>query len=193
MPQIYVTRGCALANLGKFKEGIIELKKGLQLDPDDEITKKYLERVLKKYEEEQRLLYTKQAKQLQFDKQKLEMKNNAALNFNGQDNNYKFVGEIELENKQQSSFFQNQNELTFLSSNNSQDFTNKLTSSQMVQLMAFNSKKLQEQNHKKEGKSNQDQRSSSSSSSDRKKKKKKDKKIKKEKKEKKEKKKKSKS
>ncbi|EAS01626.3 tetratricopeptide repeat protein (macronuclear) [Tetrahymena thermophila SB210] len=193
MPQIYVTRGCALANLGKYKEGIIELKKGLQLDPDDEITKKYLERVLKKYEEEQRFLYTKQAKQLSFDKQKLEMKNNAALNFNGQDNTYKFVAETELENKEQSSLFQNQNELTFLTSQNSSELTNKLTSSQMVQLMAFNSKKLQEQNHKKEGKSHQDQRSSSSSSSDRKKKKKKDKKIKKEKKEKKDKKKKSKS
>ena len=39
------------------------------------------------------MMYTKQAKQLTFERQKLEMKNVAALNFNAQDNAYKFVGE----------------------------------------------------------------------------------------------------
>jgi len=67
---------------GRFKEGIIELKKSLSLDPENITAQKYLEKVQKKYDEEQKMMYTKQAKQLNFDRQKLEMKNAAALNFN---------------------------------------------------------------------------------------------------------------
>lgn len=35
-----------------MKEGIIELRKSLKLDPDNEAGHKYLEKVLKKYDEE---------------------------------------------------------------------------------------------------------------------------------------------